>query len=51
MGDSLKVFVSGVVAIGIITALFLPGRETAKGILAAGSAGSNLLGTAISGNK
>jgi hypothetical protein len=49
MGKSLDIFIAGVVTIGIITALFLPGRTTATGIKAAGTAGQGLLGTAISG--
>jgi hypothetical protein len=48
-GKALTLLVSGVVGIGILTALFLPGRQTVKGIQAAGSAGSGLLGTAIQG--
>lgn len=49
MTDVLKVFVTGVITIGVITALFLPGRQTVAGITAAGKAGSGLLGTAIKG--
>lgn len=49
MSDTLKVFVAGLVTIGIITAAFLPGRQTVQGISAAGSAGSGLLSTAIKG--
>lgn len=49
MSDSVKVFVAGLVTIGIITAAFLPGRQTVAGISAAGTAGSGLLGTAIRG--
>lgn len=47
--DVLKTFVQGVIVIGVITALFLPGRQTIGGIKAAGQASSNLLGTAIKG--
>lgn len=47
--DGVKVFVAGLVTIGIITAIVLPGRSTAKVITSAGTAGSNLLGTAITG--
>ena len=47
--DTVRVFVAGVITIGVITALFLPGRQTVAGITAAGSASSNLLGTAIKG--
>ena len=49
MGDTVKVLVTGVITIGIITALFLPGRSTVQGIGAAGSAASGLLNTAIKG--
>lgn len=48
-GDTIKVFVAGLVTIGVITAAFLPGRQTVAGINAAGSAGSGLLKTAING--
>ena len=37
--------------LGIITALFLSGRNTAGVVKATGVAGSNLLGTAITGKK
>jgi hypothetical protein len=49
MGDTVKIFVTGVITIGIITALFLPGRSTVQGIKAVGSASSGLLNTAIKG--
>lgn len=49
MQDTIKVFVTGVITIGIITALFMGGRSTVQGIQAAGSAGSGLLNTAIKG--
>lgn len=49
MSDNVKIFVAGLVTIGIITAAFLPGRSTVQGIGAIGSAGSGLLGTAING--
>lgn len=49
MGKSAQLFIGGVVTIGVITALFLPGRSTVQGITAAGTAGSGLLGTAIKG--
>lgn len=49
MGDVAKTFVAGVVTIGIITALMLPGRNTAGVIKATGRASSGLLGTAIKG--
>lgn len=46
MLDVLNTFVKGAVAIGMATALFLPGRTTAKGIKAGFSGASQLLGTA-----
>lgn len=49
MGDTVKVLVTGVITIGIVTALFLPGRQTVAGIKAAGGAASGLVGTAIKG--
>lgn len=49
MQDTLKVFVTGVITIGVITALFMNGRTTVQGIQAGGSAASSLLGTAIKG--
>lgn len=49
MGSTAKTFVSGIVAIGMITALVLPNRQTARVLAAGGKAGSNLLGTAITG--
>jgi hypothetical protein len=49
MQETVKLFVTGVITIGIITALFLPGRSTIQGIQAAGSASSGLLNTAIKG--
>lgn len=49
MGKSAQIFVTGIVTIGIITALFLPGRSTVQGIGAIGTASSGLLGTAIKG--
>jgi len=49
--DVVKVFVQGVITIGVITALFLPGRTTAAGFKAIGAAASGLLATAISGRK
>ncbi len=48
-GQVLQIFVAGVVSIGIITALTLPGRQTVGVIKAGGTAGSGLLGTAIKG--
>lgn len=49
MGKSVQIFVAGVITIGIITALVANDRNTASVISAGGSAGSNLLGTAIKG--
>jgi hypothetical protein len=49
MGDSVKIFVTGVIAIGVITALFMNGRTTVQGIGAVGTASSGLLNTAIKG--
>lgn len=49
MSDTVKVFVAGLVTIGIITAAFLPGRTTVQGIKAGGDAANGLLGTAING--
>lgn len=49
MMEIAKVFVVGVVSIGMATALFMNGRNTA-GVLKAGFGGANsLLGTAIKG--
>jgi hypothetical protein len=47
--DALKILVSGVVVIGVATALFLPGRTTAAATTAAGNATSKVLDTAIKG--
>lgn len=49
--DTVKVLIAGAVTIGVITALVLPGRNTARVITSTGNAGSNLLGTAITGRK
>lgn len=48
-GRAATLFVSGLISIGIVTALFLPGRQTVQGIKAGGQAASGLLGTAIKG--
>lgn len=48
-GQVVQIFVAGIVTIGVITALTLPGRQTVGVIKAGGDAGSNLLGTAIKG--
>jgi hypothetical protein len=44
-----RIFVVGVVAAGIITALFLKDRQTVKGLNALFDGSSKLLGTAIKG--
>lgn len=49
MGKTAEILIAGVVTIGIITALVLPGRNTANVIGSAGKAGQGLLGTAITG--
>ncbi len=49
MMEVLKIGITGVITIGVITALFLPGRSTVQGIKAGGSAFSSVLGTAIKG--
>lgn len=47
--DVVKTFVQGVITIGVITALFLPGRQTVAGIRATGNAMSGVMRTAIRG--
>ncbi len=47
--DIAKAFVVGVVSIGLVTALFMPGRLTVDAIKASGSAATGLLKTAESG--
>jgi hypothetical protein len=49
MENVAKIFVTGVVTIGIITALFMNGRQTANGLKAGFGGASQLLGTAIKG--
>lgn len=49
MMEVAKIFVEGVVTIGIITALFMNGRQTAAGLKAGFGGASQLLGTAIKG--
>lgn len=49
MGDTVRIFVAGLISIGVITALFMNGRTTVAGIGAIGDASSGLLGTAIKG--
>jgi len=46
---TVDVFVAGVISIGIVTALVLPGRSTASVIGATGNATKGVLGTAITG--
>jgi len=46
---AIDIFIGGVITIGIITALMLPGRQTASVVKATGQAGQGLLGTAIKG--
>lgn len=46
---ALDLFIGGIVTIGLVTALVLPGRQTAAVAKATGQAGQGLLGTAISG--
>lgn len=47
--DVLKMFVAGLVTIGLATAILQKGRTTTDTVKAVGDAGSNLLGTAING--
>jgi hypothetical protein len=49
MGRTAQIFFAGLISIGIITALTLPGRQTVGVVKATGQAGSGLLGTAIKG--
>jgi len=49
MQDAVRIFVAGLITIGVITALFMNGRTTVSGISAIGTASSNVLGTAIKG--
>jgi hypothetical protein len=48
--DALKLFVSGVVLIGLATAVGLHGTGIASALKAGGTAGQGLLGTAETGN-
>ena len=48
--DALKIFVSGVVVIGLATAVGLHGTGIASALKAGGSAGQGLLRTAETGN-
>jgi hypothetical protein len=47
--EALQTVLKGIAIAGIITAAFLPGRQTVAGIKAAGSALSSAEGTAIKG--
>jgi hypothetical protein len=47
--DVLKLFTQGIITIGIVTALFMPGRQTVSAIKAGGTAVSGVLKTAIRG--
>jgi len=49
MEQVLKVGIAGLVTIGIITALFSPGRTTVQGISAGGTAVSKVFHTAETG--
>jgi hypothetical protein len=49
MGKAATIFIAGVITIGIVTALVLPGRQTAQVIGATGNATKGVLGTAITG--
>jgi hypothetical protein len=42
MGKTGQILAAGLVAIGMATALFSPGRQTVAGIQAGGTAGSGL---------
>lgn len=42
MSKTFQVLAAGLVAIGMATALFAPGRQTVAGIKAGGTAGSQL---------
>lgn len=49
MGNSVQTFVAGLVAIGMVTAVLLPGRQTPAVIKAVQNLLSGSLGTAIKG--
>jgi hypothetical protein len=49
MSETVRIFVAGIITIGVITALFLPGRTTVQAIGATGTATSGVLNTAIKG--
>lgn len=48
-GRTVQIFVAGVVTIGLVTALTLPGRKTVELTQAGGKASQGLLATSISG--
>lgn len=49
MQDIARAFVVGIVGIGLVTALFMNGRQTASVVTAGFSGSSKLLDTAIKG--
>jgi hypothetical protein len=49
MSNTITKVLVGIVAIGLVTALVLPGRQTASVLQAGGQAFSGALGTAITG--
>lgn len=49
IGDTAKTLVAGGVAIGMATAVLLPGRPTIGVVKSVGDAASGYLGTAIKG--
>lgn len=49
MSNAVQTFLAGVIAIGVITALVLPGRQTPAVIKATSGLLSGSLGTAIKG--
>lgn len=48
-GKAATLLISGVVSIGILTAVLAPGRQTVQATKAGGQAVSGILGTAING--
>ncbi len=48
-GSGVTKIAVAIVAVGLVTALVLPGRQTAQVLNAAGNVFSNSLGTAIKG--
>lgn len=49
MMEVAKIFVTGVVSIGVITALFMPGRQTTQALKAGFGGASHLLSTVETG--